>query len=156
MAKSSKITSVSSSDNSDSDFLLASESIQDKYRWSDRRKEINNLSHVVTENLKNCKDQNNEAINSDPKFDNSSFTLSSGTSDPLPGVTVSLHGGNKHRATIVAGLTCLWDSRATNSMIKIRHTKPYERNMRSNRVEYSTAAGVYCTTHDVKIPFCML
>ena len=26
--------------------------------------------------------------------------------------------------------------------------------MRSNRVEYSTAAGVYCTKHDVKVPFC--
>ena len=27
--------------------------------------------------------------------------------------------------------------------------------MRSNKVEYSTAAGMYCTTHDVKVPFCM-
>ena len=27
--------------------------------------------------------------------------------------------------------------------------------MWSNEVEYSTAAGVYCTTHDVKVPFCM-
>ena len=27
--------------------------------------------------------------------------------------------------------------------------------MCSNKVEYSTAAGVYCTTHDVKVPFCM-
>ena len=27
--------------------------------------------------------------------------------------------------------------------------------MRSNKVEYSTAAGVYCTTHDAKVPFCM-
>ena len=27
--------------------------------------------------------------------------------------------------------------------------------MRSNRVEYRTAAGVYYTTHDVKVPFCM-
>ena len=28
--------------------------------------------------------------------------------------------------------------------------------MRSNKVEYSTASGVYCTTHDVKLPFYML
>ena len=28
--------------------------------------------------------------------------------------------------------------------------------MRSNKVEYSTDAGVYCTTHDVKRPFFML
>ena len=28
--------------------------------------------------------------------------------------------------------------------------------MRSNKVEYSTAAGVYRTTRDVKVTFCML
>ena len=27
--------------------------------------------------------------------------------------------------------------------------------MRSNKVEYSTAAGVYFTAHEVKVPFCM-
>ena len=27
--------------------------------------------------------------------------------------------------------------------------------MSSNRVEYSTAAVTYCTTHDDKVPFCM-
>ena len=27
--------------------------------------------------------------------------------------------------------------------------------MRSNKVEYSTAAGLYCTTHDIKVPFGM-
>ena len=27
--------------------------------------------------------------------------------------------------------------------------------MRSNKVEYSTAAGLHCTTHDVKVPLCM-
>ena len=27
--------------------------------------------------------------------------------------------------------------------------------MRSNKVEYSADAGVYCTTPDVKVPFCM-
>ena len=26
--------------------------------------------------------------------------------------------------------------------------------MRSNKVEYSTATGLYCTMHDVKVPFC--
>ena len=109
----------------------------------------------MTNNLNNYNDQNNEAIDNDPTLDNSSFRLSSGTSDPLPVVTVSLLVGKKHRGTIVAGLTFLWDSGATNSMIKIRHTKHYERKMRSNIVEYSTASGVYCTTHDGKVPFCM-
>ena len=27
--------------------------------------------------------------------------------------------------------------------------------MRSNKVEYITAVVMYCTTHDVKVPFCM-
>ena len=47
------------------------------------------------------------------------------------------------------------DSGATDSMIKIRHTNHYERKMRSNKVEYRTDAGVYCTTYDFKVPFCM-
>ena len=40
-------------------------------------------------------------------------------------------------------------------MIKRKHTKYYERQMRYNKVEYSTATGIYFTTHDVKVPFCM-
>ena len=40
-------------------------------------------------------------------------------------------------------------------MIKRQHTKHYERKMRSNRVYCSTADGVYCATHDVKVPFFM-
>ena len=49
----------------------------------------------------------------------------------------------------------MWDSGDIDSMIKIKHTRYYELNMRPNKVEYSIAAGVYCTTHDVKVPFCM-
>ena len=56
----------------------------------------------------------------------------------------------------VAGLTCLWYSRYTDRMIKIRYNEYYERKMRSNKVEYSTASGVYCTTHGVKVHFYML
>ena len=40
-------------------------------------------------------------------------------------------------------------------MIKIKHTKHYERKMRYNKVEYSKDTGVYCTAPDVKVPFCM-
>ena len=40
-------------------------------------------------------------------------------------------------------------------MIKRQRTKHYERNMRSNKLEYSNAAGVYCTTHGVKVSFCI-
>ena len=89
----------------------------------------------------------------DPTFDTSSFNLSSGTSDHLPVVNVFLKVVKKHIATTVAGLTCLWDIRATNSMIKRRHTKHCERKMRSNKVEYNRSDGVYYTTHDVKVPF---
>ena len=109
----------------------------------------------MTNNIKYYNNQYNDAIDNYPTLDNSSFNLSSGTRYPLPVLTVSLQGGKKHRATVVANITCLWDSGATNSMIKRRHTKHYERKMRFNRVEYSTDAGVYCTTHDVKVPFFM-
>ena len=145
--KSSKKGSNSSSDDSDSNSLLARNSSRDTFRRPARRKEMNILDHIVTENLKNNKYQINEAINSDPKFDTSNFNLSSGTSNPLLVVTVSIRGGNKHRATTVAGLTCLWDNGATNSTIKRRHTMHYKRNMRPNKAEYSIAAGAYCTTH---------
>ena len=40
-------------------------------------------------------------------------------------------------------------------MIKRKHTNNYEHKMRSIKVEYSTAASMYCTNHDVKVPFCM-
>ena len=89
-------------------------------------------------------------------FDTDSFNASSGTMDPLSVVTVTLLEGNKHTATAIDGITCLWDSRYTNIMIKIKINKYYEHKMQSNKIEYSTAAGVYCTTHDVKVPFCML
>ena len=109
----------------------------------------------MTENLNNYNNQSNEAINSEPTFGKSSFNLSSGTSDPLPVLTVSLRVVNKHRATTVAGLTCLRDSGDTDSMIKRRHTKHYERNIWSNKVDYITATGVYCTTCNIKVAFCM-
>ena len=104
-------------------------------------------------NIKDYNYQYNDAIDNEPTLDNSSFNLSRGTRYPLTVVTVSLQGGKKHRATVVAGITCLWDSGATKSMIKRRHTKHYECKMRSNRVEYSTDAGVYYTTHDFKETF---
>ena len=72
----------------------------------------------MTNNIKDYNNQYNDAINNDATLDNSSFSLSSGTRDPLSVVNVSLRGGKKHKATVVTDLTCLWDSGATNSMIK--------------------------------------
>ena len=80
------------------------------------------MDHVVTNDIKTNEDQHNNAIKNDPKFDND-FSLSSRTKEPLPVVTVSLRGGNEHRLTTVSGTTYLWYSGATDSMIKIRHTK---------------------------------
>ena len=57
--------------------------------------------------------------------------------------------------TTVAGLTCFWNIRDTNSMIKRRYTKYYEGKMRSNNVEYSMSTGLYCTTHEFKVSFFM-
>ena len=88
----------------------------------------------MTNNLKTTKDQLNEYINNGPTFDTNSFNLSSGTSNPLPVVTISFQVGKKHVSENVAGLTWLWDNRATNIMINRKHTKHYERKMRSNKV----------------------
>ena len=51
---------------------------------------MNRLDHVVTDNLKNYKDQSNEVVSSDPTFGTSGFNLFSSTSEPLPLVTVYL------------------------------------------------------------------
>ena len=51
---------------------------------------MNKLDHVVTNKLNTTKDQNIEAINNDLTFDTNSFNLSSGNTDPLQVVTVSL------------------------------------------------------------------
>ena len=107
------------------------------------------MDHVVTNNINTNKDQLNDAIYNEPTFDTSRFNSSSGTRDPLLLVTVTLRGGKKLRATIFSGITCLWGSKANNSMINQKHTKHCERKMRSNKVEYITADGMYCTTHDV-------
>ena len=104
--------------------------------------------------MKINKNQRNDVIENEPKFDNT-FNLSRGTKDPLLVVNFILWEGNKQRSSTVTGLTCLWGSGATNSMIKIKHTKYYERNMVSNKLEYSTSAGLYCMMHDIKVPFCM-
>ena len=58
----------------------------------------------MTNNIKTNKDQCNDAIENELKFDNS-FNLSRGIKYPLPVVTVSLRGGKKHIAMTVAGLT---------------------------------------------------
>ena len=108
----------------------------------------------MTDNIKKNKNQHNDAIEYEPNFDND-FILSSRTKEYLPVVTVRLRGGKKQRETIILVLIYLWDSRATDNVINRWYTKPYERKMSSNNVEYSKSAGPYWTTNGVKVPFCM-
>ena len=106
-SKASKKYGSSSSNisSSDCDSSLSCDSERDKRRRPAEQKDMYKLDHVVTNNI-NIKYQCNDAIGYDLKFDNK-FSLSSGTKDPLPVVTVSLRGGKKHRATIIYDLTCL-------------------------------------------------
>ena len=56
---------------------------------------MNHLDQLMPNNIEN-KDQRNDAIENEPKFD-SKFSLSSRTKDPLLVVTVSLRMGKKQR-----------------------------------------------------------
>ena len=88
------------------------------------------------------------------KFDNI-FSLSSGTPmDILSVVTVGLREVKKI-GTPPPRITCLWDSEATNSMIKNKYIGRYESIMCYKSFDHSTVSGPYCTTHYVKVLFCM-
>ena len=124
--KASKKCGNSSSDNSGSDLSLASDSIWDTYSRPFWRKEMNRLDHLVTDKLNNYKDQSNSSINSDPTFDTSNFNLSSGTSNPLPVVTVSIQVGKNIEQWLVlvqhpcgiANLSTAWKKYDTLIMMK--------------------------------------
>ena len=103
-------------------------------------------------NIRENKYQRNDAIGYEPEFD-TIFSLLSGTKDPLPVVIVRLRRGKKQIATTISVITLLWDIRATSIMIKRKHTKHYKRKIWYNKVDYSTAVGLYCTTHDVQDEF---
>ena len=78
----------------------------------------------MTDNIRKNKNQHNNAIEHELKFDNK-FSLSISTKDPLPVATVSLRGGKKQRETIIACLIFLWGSGDTDRTIKRKHTKHY-------------------------------
>ena len=108
----------------------------------------------MTNNINN-KDQCDDAIEDELIFYNK-FSLSSAINiDPLILLTVRLREVKEHRATIISGLECLWDSGATNITIKRIHNKTYYLKMHYEKVECSTAAWPYCTMHDIKLPFYM-
>ena len=71
----------SSSNESYSESSLSSYNEFDEERKSSGSKEINRSDHAVTDNIKKNKDQCNDAIENEPKFD-SNLNLSSGTKTP--------------------------------------------------------------------------
>ena len=75
--------------------------------------------------MKKNKNQHNDAIEHELKFDHT-FSLYEGNKELLQVVAISLRGGKKQREMMIYGLTCLWDSGATDSMIDRKHTKHYE------------------------------
>ena len=70
-------------------------------------------------------------------------------------LAVSLRGRKKSISMIVSGMKCLWNSLTTNSIIKRKHTQPYECNICSNKIKYSIAAGLYYATHAAEVTFFM-
>ena len=78
--------SIRDSSNSDSGYCISSDRDRDKIIQPTKRNETKKLDHVVTNNVKN-KYQCNYAIEYEPIFD-SRFSLSGGTKEPLPVVTI--------------------------------------------------------------------
>jgi hypothetical protein len=56
----------------------------------------------------------------------------------------------------VAGLSCLWDTGASDSMVKKSFVRKFREKFHKNKQEYDTAGGTYTTSnYDVKIDFTM-
>ena len=85
-----------SSDESYSDSFLSKDIDWYEDRQSAEYREINRLYHVVTDNIKANKDQQNDAMGNEPKFDNI-FDLSSITKDLPPVVTFIFQGVKKKK-----------------------------------------------------------
>ena len=77
----------------------------------------------MTNDIKNEYECNDD-IDYEPKFERRFSLYSDSNRDPLTVLTFALKTGNKNGANIISGLTFLWDSGATDSMIKRIHTRP--------------------------------
>ena len=88
-------------------------------------------------------------VHNELKFSNQSdhFKLS------IPATTVSVCEGKKSRGIHMAGLICLWDSGASDSMIKKLYVRKLLEKFRKNKQEYDTAAGIYTSNYEIKIDF---
>ena len=95
------------------------------------------MDHIVITNLRYNKV--NDVVGNPLKFDiNSSLNIPIRDTQPL--VTISLIGGKEYRKTVTDGLKCMWYNRASKSMLKRETIDPYTDKLRTNKVEYITAA----------------
>ena len=73
---------------------------------------------------------------------------------PQPIVTIILRGGKTPERPFFSP-TYLWDGKSSNRVINKKHIKYYKSKSIYNKVEYSIATGLYCTTQCVKVHFIM-
>ena len=109
--------------------------------------------HVLITNINH--NQVNDTIYNELKFYGSNNLVNNTVEDSLTILTIMLRGGKYSRQTFKSGLTYLWVSGDTDSMINRNHIKPYKSKLRANKVNYSTSAGPYKTTHYMEVPFCV-
>ena len=69
--------------------------------------------------------------------------------------TVDILKGKKAREIHVAGLSCLWDGGASDSMVKRSYVRKFKDKFKHNPQIYDTAAGEYTSEYEVKINFTM-
>ena len=88
---------------------------------SRRRKSINLIDKVINFNLNSTFNSKN-SINNELRFSSSNdvtaTTAPANEESPTPVIAVDILKGKKAREIHVAGLTCLWDGRASDSMVK--------------------------------------
>ena len=118
------------------------------------RREVNKMDHVVITDISS--NQLNDVIENELKFDSRNSLAKNTVKYPLPKVSVILRGGKDSRQNLNSGITLLWDSGATNRMIKRKNMIIYKSKLRANKFKYNTDAELYTTTHNVKVPFLML
>ena len=108
------------------------------------------MYQIVSNNINY--NQVNDFIDNELKFYSSNSLAINPVNNAPPIVTVRLTGGKNHRHTLKSGITWLWDSEASGSMINLKHINPYKIKLRANKFIYITVSGPYTTTHDVKVP----
>ena len=112
------------------------------------------MNHIVSNNIKTNKI--NYIIENELKFYSSNSLANDHVKYKLAIVTIRLRGGKNDRQNLNLGLICLWDIGSNESTTKRKNINIYKYKLRANKVEYSTSAGPYKTTHDAKVTFRIL